>query len=52
MIETIIGIAGAAVGGALAYGDIRSRIGKLEGKLDVLCKDMHVYFNGNNYKEK
>jgi len=51
MIETIAGIGVFAVGGAIAYGDIRYRIGKLEGKMDLISKNLTVIMNNSNHKE-
>ena len=47
MIETILGLAGMAVGGALAYGDLRAKIGKLEGKMDLISRNLTVIMNNN-----
>jgi len=47
MIETILGIGGMAVGGALAYGDLRAKIGRLEGKMDMISKNLTVIINNN-----
>ena len=52
MIETIIGLAGMAAGGALAYGDLRAKIGKLEGKMDMISKSLTVIINNNTKQEK
>ena len=48
MIETIIGLAGMAAGGALAYGDLRAKIGKLEGKMELISKDLKVIMLNNH----
>ena len=50
MIETIIGIGGMAIGGAIAYGDLRAKIGKLEGKMDLISKNLRVIMLDNNKK--
>jgi len=47
MIETIIGLAGMAAGGALAYGDLRAKLGKLEGKMELISKNLTVIINNN-----
>jgi len=47
MIETILGLGGMAVGGALAYGDLRAKIGRLEGKMDMISKNLTVIINNN-----
>lgn len=52
MIETIIGLAGMGIGGALAYGDLRAKIGRLEGQMKLISKNMIVIMNNNNKKEK
>lgn len=47
MIETILGLASMAVGGALAYGDLRAKIGRLEGKMDLISRNLTVIMNNN-----
>jgi len=47
MIETILGLAGMAAGGALAYGDLRAKIGRLEGKMDLISRNLTVIMNNN-----
>jgi len=48
MIEYFAGIATAAIGGAIAYGDLRGKIGRLEGKMELISKDIKVIMlNGN-----
>ena len=48
MIEYFAGIATAAIGGAIAYGDLRGKIGKLEGKMDLISKNLTVMMNNHN----
>jgi len=48
MIELILGVGGMAIGGAIAYGDIRYRLGKLEGKMDLISKNLIVIMKNNN----
>jgi len=50
VIETIIGLGSMAVAGALAYGDLRGKIGKLEGKVDLISKNITVILNNNQKK--
>jgi len=50
MIEYIIGFATAGVTGALAYGDLRAKIGKLEGKMELISKDLKVIMLNNHKK--
>lgn len=50
MIETIVGLAGFAIGGAIAYGDLRAKIGKLEGQMNLISKNLIVIMNNNNKK--
>lgn len=50
MIEYIAGFATAGIAGALAYGDLRAKIGKLEGKLDIISKNITVILNNNQKK--
>jgi len=50
MMETIIGIGGMAIGGALAYGDLRAKIGRLEGKMELISKDLKVIMLNNHKK--
>jgi len=47
MIEMVIGLGSMAVGGALAYGDLRAKIGRLEGKMDMISKNLTVIINNN-----
>lgn len=47
MIETILALGSMAVGGAIAYGDLRAKIGKLEGKMDLISKNLTVIMNNN-----
>jgi len=47
MIEYFAGIATAAIAGGLAYGDLRAKIGKLEGKMDMISKNLTVIMNNN-----
>ena len=47
MIELILGVAGAGVAGAIAYGDLRAKIGKLEGKMELISKDIKVIMDYN-----
>lgn len=51
MIEYVAGFATAGIAGALAYGDLRAKIGKLEGKMDLISKDMKVILYNNNKKK-
>ena len=50
MIEYIIGFATAGFTGALAYGDLRAKIGKLEGKMELISKDLKVIMLNNHKK--
>lgn len=50
MIEYFAGLATAAVAGALAYGDIRYRIGKLESKMDLIYKNITIIMDNNREK--
>lgn len=50
MMELILGVGGIAIGGAIAYGDIRYRLGKLEGKMDLISKNLIVIMKNNNRK--
>jgi len=50
MIETLIGLGSMAVGGALAYGDLRAKIGRLEGKMELISKDLKVIMLNNHKK--
>lgn len=50
MIEYIAGLATAAVAGGLAYGDLRAKIGKLEGKIDLISKNITVIINNHHKK--
>ena len=50
MIEVIIAGAGAAIGGAIAYGDLRAKIGKLEGKMELISRDIKVIMMNNHKK--
>jgi len=50
MIEYFAGVATAIVAGALAYGDLRGKIGKLEGKIDLISQNIKVIINNNNKK--
>ena len=50
MIEYIIGFATAGVTGAIAYGDLRAKIGKLEGKMDLISRNLTVIMNNNKQK--
>ena len=50
MIEYFAGIATAAVAAGLAYGDLRGKIGKLEGKVDLISQNLIVYLNENGKK--
>jgi len=54
--EVIIGgdfgwltIAGGSI--LVAYGDMRYRMGKLEGKMDLISKSMRVIMNGRGDKK-
>jgi len=51
MIEVIIGGVGAGLLGAIAYGDLRAKIGKLEGKMELISKDIKVIMYNNNIKK-
>lgn len=51
MIEFVMVGAGIAVGGAIAYGDLRAKIGKLEGKMELISKDIKVILNNSNNKK-
>ncbi len=50
MIEYFAGMATAGVAAALAYGDLRGKIGRLEGKIDLISKDITVMIRNNNKK--
>lgn len=50
MIEYFAGVATAIIAGALAYGDIRYRLGKLEGKMDLISNNITLYMNNNKKK--
>ena len=50
MIEYVAGFATAGVAGALAYGDLRGKIGKLEGKMELISKDIKVIMKNNGMK--
>lgn len=50
MIEYFAGIATAAVAGGLAYGDLRAKIGKLEGKIDLLYRNVTIIMKNHNEK--
>ena len=47
MLEYFAGIATAALAGGLAYGDLRAKIGRLEGKMDLISKNLVVIMNNN-----
>lgn len=47
MIEYFAGIATAAAIGGIAYGDLRGKIGKLEGKMELISKDIKVIMSNN-----
>jgi len=47
MIELVLGAAGGAIAGAIAYGDLRAKIGKLEGKMELISRDIKVIMNNN-----
>jgi len=51
MIEYFAGIATAGVAGAIAYGDLRAKIGKLEGKMELISKDIKVIMANNGCKK-
>jgi len=51
MIEYFAGIATAAVAAGLAYGDLRGKIGKLEGKMELISKDLKVIMANNGCKK-
>lgn len=50
MIEYVLGLGGMAIGGAIAYGDIRYRLGKLEGKMDLISQNLTVIMKNNSKK--
>lgn len=50
MIEYIAGLATIGIATALAYGDLRAKIGKLESKMDLIYQNVTVIMN--NKKEK
>jgi len=50
MIEYFAGIATAAIVGGMAYGDLRAKIGKLEGKMDLISRNLTVIMNNHNKK--
>jgi len=50
LIEYVAGFATAGVAGALAYGDLRGKIGKLEGKMELISKDIKVIMKNNGMK--
>lgn len=51
MIEYIAGAFIAVVAGGVAYGDLRGKIGKLEGKMDLISKNLKVIMDNNGIKE-
>lgn len=51
MIEIAISIGAAIVGGAIAYGDLRAKIGKLEGKIDLITNSMKMIMKNNGVKK-
>jgi len=50
MIEYVLAAAGLIAGGGLAYGDIRYRLGKLEGKMDLISQNLTIYMDNNHKK--
>ena len=50
MIEYFAGLATAAIAGGIAYGDLRAKIGKLEGKMELISKDLKVIMSNNRKK--
>lgn len=51
MIEYIAGLGGVGIMAALAYGDLRGKIGKLEGKIDLISQNITVMINNNHNKK-
>ncbi|GAH81456.1 unnamed protein product [marine sediment metagenome] len=51
MIEYVIGIIGVGVAGGVAYGDLRGKIGKLEGQMELISKDLKVIMANNGCKK-
>ena len=51
MIEYIIGIIGIGIAGGVAYGDLRAKVGKLEGKMELISKDIKVIMANNGNKK-
>lgn len=51
MFEYLAGLATAGVAGALAYGDLRAKIGKLEGKMDMISQNITVILNNSKNKK-
>ena len=51
MIGVIIGGAGAGLLGAVAYGDLRAKIGRLEGQMELISRDIKVIMYNNNTKK-
>lgn len=50
MIEYIAGLATIGAATALAYGDLRAKIGKLEAKMDLIYTNVEIIMN--NKKEE
>lgn len=50
MLEYVAGLVTIGAATALAYGDLRAKIGKLEGKVDLISKNITVILN-NHHKE-
>ena len=51
MIETLIAVGSFAIGGAIAYGDLRAKIGKLEGQMQLISQNLTVIMNNNKKQE-
>jgi len=51
MIEYIIGIIGIGIAGGVAYGDLRAKVGKLEGQMELISKDVKVILNNGQTKK-
>jgi len=50
MIEYFAGLVTAGAAGAIAYGDLRGKIGKLEGKMELISRDIKVIMKNNGLK--
>lgn len=50
MLEYFAGFVTAGMVGAIAYGDLRGKIGKLEGKMELISRDIKVIMKNNGIK--